>query len=68
MKQINCTTPGNTDNVASYYIDSEGDIFECSADSIEPITAEVVVDGFYVGSAEEMRKASLRKYLAATAA
>jgi hypothetical protein len=68
MEQINCTTPGNTDNVASYYIDAEGDVFESPADSIEPITTEVIVDGFYVGSAEEMRKAALRKYLAATAA
>jgi hypothetical protein len=65
MKQINCATSSNT---ASYFIDQDGDILESLHDATSPVVAEVIVDGFYVGSADEMRKAALRKYLAATEA
>lgn len=65
MKTINAATDQN--NTTSYYIDNDGDIHETLAAATEfgTCVAEVIVDGFYVGSLEEMKAAALRKYLAA---
>lgn len=65
MKTINAAT--NQENTTSYYIDNDGDIHETLAEATEfgSCVAEVIVDGFFVGSADEMKAAALRKYLEA---
>ena len=61
MKTYDFTT---SDNKAKFYITNDGDIMD-SLDDIAPAeyaVAEVIVDGFYVGSLDEMRKHALRLY------
>ena len=65
MKTINAATDQN--NTASFFIDADGDIFDTleEASEVSSCVAEIVVDGLYVGSLDEMRAAALRKYQAA---
>ena len=60
MKVVNAYTE---DNTAVYFIDVYGDIFETEQEaSILGIEGKVVVDGFFAGSSEDMKKSALRKY------
>lgn len=64
MEKVNCAT--QTENVASFFVDVEGDIFDTlEAADVCGVVAEVVVDGFYVGSLDDIRAAALAKYNAA---
>lgn len=64
MKTVNAAT--NQENTAEYFVDVYGDIHETLEDAEEMgVAGKVIVDGMYVGSAEEMRAAALRKYMAA---
>lgn len=62
MKTINAATDQN--NTTNYYIDTDGDIHNTMTAATEfgPCVAKVVVDALFVGSAEEMEAAALRKY------
>jgi hypothetical protein len=58
----------NPDNTATYYIDIYGDIFDTQEDAeVFGVAGKVIVDGFFVGTIEEMRLAALDAYQAATA-
>lgn len=64
MKTVNAAT--NQENTTEYYIDVYGDIFASKEEAeVCGIEGKVIVDGFYVGSAEEMKQAAKDKYLAA---
>lgn len=68
MKTYNFST--DSDNTATYYITSEGDIVDTLADidqEFETCAAKVVVDGFFVGSLDERKASAMRKYLEAKA-
>ena len=59
----------DNDNTATYYITSEGDIVDNWSEidmEFDAPVAEVIVDGFFVGSLDEMRQSALRKYQEAT--
>lgn len=62
MKTINAAT--DHANTASFFVDSDGDIYGTHADASEfgICVAEVIVDSLYVGSLDDMRAAALRKY------
>lgn len=65
MKTYNFAT--DQTNTAAYYVDQDGDFLEtqaeCELDGLGVCVAKVIVHGFYVGSADEMREAAHRKYL-----
>ena len=63
MKTVNAA---KTENTATYYVDVYGDIFETESEARElGITGRIIVDALFVGSANDMRAAALRKYNAA---
>ena len=63
MKIVNAYT--DEDNTATYFVDVYGDILETEQDAkIGGIVGKVVVDGFFAGSKEDMKKSALRKYKA----
>ncbi len=67
MKTYNLTTTKDSDT-ATYYVDVEGDFLETKEDAdLLGAVAEVIVDGFFVGSADEMKQAAHEKYLDAIA-
>ena len=51
------------ENIAKFYICIDGDIHDTKEDAdITGCVAEVIVDGFFVGSMDDMRKSALAKY------
>ncbi len=61
MKTVKAYTDKH--NTATYYIDVFGDIFETLEDAeLLGIDGVVVVDGFTVGSLDDMKKSALEKY------
>lgn len=66
MKTVNAAK--NQESTATYFVTNYGDIRETADDIIEDcevIVGKVIVDSLYIGSADQMRQAALRKYLAA---
>lgn len=62
MKTVNAYT--DADNTTDLYIDVYGDIFWTLEDAqIMGVAGKVIVDNFYVGTPEEMKKAALRKWI-----
>ena len=67
MKTYNFASPNyiETGHTASYYITDNGDIVDSLSEmdpEFEVCVAKVVIDGFYVGSLDEMKRSALRKY------
>jgi len=61
MKTVNAST--TPENIAEFFIDVEGDIFESSVDAkVCGIAGKVIVDGFYPGTIQQMMQSALEKY------
>ena len=61
MKNVNAAT--QTESAATFYVCVYGDIFDTAEEAeITGLAGTVTVDGFFVGSMDEMRRAALSKY------
>ncbi len=61
MKTVNAHT--DKGNIAEYFIDVNGDIFEPQEEAqLLGLYGKVIVDGFYFGTPEEMKASALRKW------
>jgi len=67
MKHINATEICG-DHKAVFYVDVYGDIFDSQEEAeLLGMAGTVTVEGFYVGTAEGMKRAALEKYNAGLA-
>lgn len=66
MKVIDAST--QQENTTSFFVDIDGDIHDSfhEANGFSICVGEVIVDGFHVGSTNDMRLSALRKYREAT--
>lgn len=62
MKTVNAAT--QTENTAEFFITFDGDIVDSEDECFGECHGKVIVDSFFVGSIEEMRKQALQKYFA----
>ena len=61
MKNVNAAT--QTESTATFYVCVYGDIFDTAEEAeITGLAGTVTVDGFFVGSMDDMRRSALAKY------
>jgi hypothetical protein len=60
MKIVNAAT--QTQSTAEFFITCDGDIVDTEAECFGDCVGKVVVDSFFVGSLDDMRKAARTKY------
>jgi len=61
MKNVNAAR--QTEGTATFYVCVYGDIFDTAEEAeITGLAGTVTVDGFFVGSMDDMRRSALAKY------